>query len=168
MIYQFNLKEELKEIYLDLLKECDDSRPIKTINDNINYLLSSKHVKKLYKIFIDKCKKNLIFTLKDNDFKCWCYYSDYKFNKTLWHNHINTSTINGVIYLKIPEKNKGIDFKNNNNIINIKPKMFDLLIFPNYLNHYPYPSNNKDTRIVLNLELRCNEESNKIFKNDIK
>jgi len=163
IIYHFNLKKELKKIYKDLLEECKNSRPSKMINDDYNYLLHTKYNEKLYEIFINKCKENLTFSLKDNNFKCWCYYSDNNFFKTIWHNHVYSSTINGVLYLKVPKNNKGIDFKHNNIFFNFKPKIFDLLIFPNYLDHYPHPSKNEDARIALNFELRCNEKSNKIF-----
>jgi hypothetical protein len=164
MIYVININNQIKLFKKQLIKECIKSR----INHNKfgerNYLVNSKYNKKLYKILIKHCNKCLNkFTIKDTDFKLWCYFSDKNFNEGNWHNHINTSTINAVIYLKIPNDNLGIDFKFNNEVKNYKPKSGDLLIFPDYLDHYPYPSYDKP-RISLNLEIKCNENSREIFK----
>ena len=161
-VYKFNLKKDLIKLKEEIIKECLISEPKNKIN--CNYELNTKYKNKLYNLFLNKCRKILNkFTLSDNNFKCWCYLSNKFFKKTMWHNHLNTCTINGVIYLKLCKNEKGIDFKYNKKIINIIPKELDLLIFPNYLNHLPYPSKTKDTRISINLELRCKEPVEKIF-----
>lgn len=163
-IYKYNIKEELFNIYDDIIKECYEKRPIIMNELGNNFNLNSKYTKEIYKIFLIYLNKifNKI-TLSDNDFNCWCYFSDNKFNKSRWHNHIPTCSINGVLYLKIPKDNKGIDFKIKNEILNVIPNEFDLLIFPDFLDHYPYPSTN-EPRIVLNLEIRCLEKSIELFK----
>jgi hypothetical protein len=163
-IYKYNIKEELSNIYDNIIKECYEKRPIIMNELGNNFNLNSKYTKEIYKIFLIYLNKifNKI-TLLDNDFNCWCYFSDNKFNKSRWHNHIPTCSINGVLYLKIPKDNKGIDFKIKNEILNVIPNEFDLLIFPDFLNHYPYPSIN-EPRIVLNLEIRCLEKSIELFK----
>jgi hypothetical protein len=86
--------------------------------------------------------------------------SDKDFNKGRWHNHIETSTINSVLYLKT--QNKGIRFRHKNKKIHMLPKENDLLVFPSFLEHFPDVSKNKP-RITLNLELRCNETAESIF-----
>jgi len=162
VIHTKNIKDKINFFYLDLIKECNEQRPVTITNGN-NYFLNTKHKNILYEIVLNQARKKLnTFTLKDNKFKCWCYFSDKKFNETGWHNHVNTSTINAVLYLKVPKNNKGIDFKINNKIKNYKPKKFDLYIFPSYVEHCPYPSK-QNSRITLNLEIRCNETAKHIF-----
>jgi hypothetical protein len=165
-IYCFNIKKEIKNIYKDLIYECITFRPKKIdINYGLNFEINSKYVQYLYNILLKICEKNLEkFTIKDNNFKLWCYYTDDKFNETRWHAHTKTATINSVLYLTVPNNNKGIDFKIKNNIINLRPKKFDLLIFPSYLEHYPHSSTTSEPRISLNLELMCKEKSKDIFK----
>jgi len=163
-IYNFNIKKEISNIYDNIINECIEKRPkiMNKLGNNFN--LNSVYTNYIYNLFLNYLNKifNKI-TLLDNDFHCWCYFSDKQFNDSRWHNHISTCTVNGVIYLKIPEDNKGIDFKINDEIINIVPKEGDLLIFPDFLDHYPYPSTN-EPRIVLNLEVRCLQKSTDLFK----
>lgn len=164
-IFKFNLKKELKNISDLLIKDCLKYKYTLDPKLGNSYLLNTNYSNYLYDIFIKYCNKVLNkFTLKDNNFKCWCYYSDITFTKAFWHNHKYTSTINSVIYLKLPKKEKGIDFKINNKIFNFIPKQFDFIIFPNYLEHFPYPSTTDEPRISINLELRCLENSKNIFK----
>jgi len=176
MIHVKNIKKEINPFYKNLLKECENQRPaflekIKSdpFFESNNFYLKTKYTKPLYHIMLKECRKLLNkFTLKDDNFKCWCYFSDKYFNyykkpSTLWHNHKTSSTINGVVYLKINKNNKGIDFNIKEKRVNFKPKQFDLFIFPNYLEHCPYPSKNEESRITLNLELRCDENPESIF-----
>ena len=171
MIHIKNIKKEIGPFYKDIVKECEDQRPaflekIKSdpFFESNNFYLKTKYTKPLYHIMLKECRKLLNkFTVKDDDFKCWCFFSDKYFNNTYWHDHIKGSTISGVVYLKINKNNKGIDFNIKNETVNFKPKQFDLFIFPNYLEHCPYPSRNKDSRITLNLELRCDESAESIF-----
>ena len=69
--------------------------------------------------------------------------------------------INSVLYLETVE-GKGIEFENNGEHLYIEPKDYDLLIFPDFLNHLPRISEDK-RRISFNMELRCNENSQDIF-----
>tara|TARA_R110000803_G_scaffold140663_1_gene207192 strand:- start:349 stop:840 length:492 start_codon:yes stop_codon:yes gene_type:complete len=162
LIHITNIEDKIKSFYKDLIHECTQQRP-KSIKNGNNYFLDTKYKNQLYDIVLNESRSRLKkFYLKDNNFQCWCYFSDKKYNQTGWHNHISTSTINAVIYLKIPKNNKGINFDINNKIKNFRPKNFDLYIFPNYLEHYPYPSRN-GSRITLNLEIKCNESAKYIF-----
>ena len=164
-VYKINVKKSVEKIVPSLIKECIKDRHTLNKEFGNNYLLNTIHTDYLYNLFLKNSKKFLNkFTLKDNNFKCWCYFSDSSFLNANWHNHINTSTINGVLYIKMPKKQKGIDFKIKNKIYNFVPKEFDLLIFPDYLDHFPYPSTTEEPRISVNLELRCLEKSKDIFK----
>ena len=160
MIHCFSIKEDIKNFKENLIKECVDQRKKEEIG--CNFKVQTKYIDVLYKIFID-CSKKILkpFTIKDKNFKVWCYMTDSTYNDTGWHNHVNTSTINCVIYLQI--KNQGINFKINNEEIYIKPDNGDMLIFPASLEHLPEPSKTDYRRISLNLELCCNENEKEIF-----
>tara|TARA_R110000772_G_scaffold198876_1_gene309555 strand:- start:635 stop:1117 length:483 start_codon:yes stop_codon:yes gene_type:complete len=51
----------------------------------------------------------------------------------------------GVLYLS--NENNNINFARDNNIFEIKPKLFDCLIFPNNLLHYVLPEQRAEKRI---------------------
>jgi hypothetical protein len=160
LIHKFNVEENIKHFKKDLILECENQRTILT--DGNNFPVKSIYLNFLYNIFYINSKKCLNnFSFKDIDFQLWAYITDHTFNKTSWHNHISSSTINGVLYLETQKK--GIYFKHKKKIIHIEPKNGDLLIFPNFLEHCPEVSFN-EKRITLNLEIRCNEESKDIFK----
>ena len=165
MITKISVNKEIKSFKKDLINECIKKRLVNpSVHGVNNYFVDSKHTEKLYTILIRSCAKHLnTFTISDHNFKLWCYYSDKKFNEGNWHNHIDTATINAVLYLKVPKNNKGIDFRMNKTIYNLKPKSGDLIIFPDFLDHYPYPSFDQP-RISLNLEIKCNEQSRQIGK----
>tara|TARA_R110000737_G_C14278916_1_gene431883 strand:+ start:45 stop:551 length:507 start_codon:yes stop_codon:yes gene_type:complete len=162
LIYRYSIKNDIKDIKSYLIDDCLNQRHKMDKSKGLNYPIDSIYTNFLYNIFYQASKKYLNnFSLLDVDFKLWCCLTDEKYNDSRWHNHISTSSINCVIYLKT--QNKGIFFKNKDEKIHILPEEDDLLIFPSFLNHIPEVSTTKDPRITLNLELRCKEEVNNIF-----
>lgn len=177
LINKVNLTRQIKPIKNELINDALLSQYNR--QKAFNYKVNTNYRQYLYDMFIKHSRRLLNnFTLRDTDFKLWCYYTDssYYLGDT-WHNHINTSTINGVLYLNVV-KGCGIEFNtdyndthksnisnekyNRNNIKYIEPNNFDLLIFPNFIDHRPLISKDK-RRISFNLEIRCNESSKKIF-----
>jgi hypothetical protein len=72
------------------------------------------------------------------------------------HNHKSTSTFTGVYYLSVPSHDSGrLNFydDNKNLIYSHQPVKDELIIFPNYLNHYPQKSNSELYRIAINIEI---------------
>lgn len=67
------------------------------------------------------------------------------------HTHGNTNTMSGVLYLT--KENSNIifygGFGRKDDITEIKPQLFDLIIFPSYLTHLVAPSLSKSKRISL-------------------
>lgn len=164
MIYQTNIIDKLNPIIDDLVNECISQRDNLVLALGNNFPFKTKHYDILYNEFKDFCKKKLnTFTVKEET-GCYCYLSDNHFNKTSWHSHKDTANIVGVIYLKVPQNNKGIAFYLNKKIILKKIKEGDLLIFPGDLHHYPYPAEKNELRISINLELVCLEKTKDIFK----
>jgi len=162
-ILKFNLKSEVSQIKDELINDVLKYKHHANSED-FSFEVMSKHNDYLYNIFIKKCRNHLNnFTLIDNNFVLWCYYSNNDYHKgNVWHNHIKTATINSVLYIETV-KDKGIEFEHNGNHLYIEPEEFDFLIFPDFLNHLPRVSKNK-RRISFNMELRCKEKSTDIFK----
>ena len=169
-IININIKNDIKNIEDELLKDIEKTKHLR----DYSFLVETKFKDNLYNIFLKICQKKLNkFTLKDSNFKLHAYYTDkywckggriiendnLSFNR--FHNHIKTSTINSVLYLKSP-KGCGLDIEYDNKVKFIEADSYDFLIFPNWLNHRPVISN-KESRISLNLELSCNENVNDIF-----
>jgi len=75
---------------------------------------------------------------------------DYSYNKPHYHPG-TTATHSGVYYLS--NENNVITFVKGSETFEIKPKIFDLLIFPNDLVHYVLPEKRSEKRIsyVFNL-----------------
>ena len=84
--------------------------------------------------------------------------------KSVIHNHVNTSTINAVYYLNIPQvnfKNVGdIKLLHENKWYNYTPSENELIIFPNYLTHDTEYNKTDDFRVSINMEIKCNNDIN--------
>tara|TARA_E500000318_G_C3407112_1_gene152087 strand:+ start:44 stop:535 length:492 start_codon:yes stop_codon:yes gene_type:complete len=155
--YIDNLEEDIKDIKEQLIEDCIKSTE-KRISGCFNYPVFSKHHDKLYSLFINSCKKYFKdIRLRNTSTKLWSYCTDKNYTEgEIWHNHINTCTLCGVLYLKTVE-NCGIDLRHNNKITYIEPKNYDLLIFPGFIDHKPRISKTKD-RISLQFEILCDRE----------
>jgi len=135
---------------------------------NFNFCINDDYqnfFQNLYLKFYKLCQKKFVFTVNRNLSKsCWAYVSDKSNFVEMWHNHINSSTINAVYYLNIPKKdNVTIDFELNKKLLTYKIKNYDLIIFPDNLNHKPNRCYNDGYRISINMEIICNETSEHIF-----
>ena len=147
-----NLKAEIKDIKKELIDDC-----LKSIQNRVegshNYNGVTKYKDQLYCLFIESCKKyyknlQVFYT----PFKLWSYYTDENYHEgEVWHNHKNTCSLCGVLYLKTV-KGCGIELRHKNKISYIEPKTYDLLIFPGFLDHKPLISKTKK-RVSLQFEI---------------
>lgn len=108
------------------------------------------------------------FTTSNNNDACWSYASNkFDHGAGVLHNHVNTSTINSVYYLNVPQTasidNGSITFILNGNIFTHKPENGDLLIFPDYLDHQINFLDDIEYRISINMEIKCEESSEELF-----
>ena len=149
-----NLKNKIKNIRKELIKDCSESTRNR-VPGAFNYVVETKHHKKLYYWFIKSCLKyykNL--KVIDKPYSLYSYYTDkYYPGAYIWHNHKRTCNLCGVLYLKTV-KGCGIELRHNNDIVYFEPKNYDLLIFPGFLDHRPLMSLTK-TRISLQFEIMC-------------
>jgi hypothetical protein len=92
---------------------------------------------------------------KESHYQCGAYVSNNSDYRIQIHDHVKTSTVTGVYYLKVPSLDSGkLDFydDNKNVIYSHQPVENELLIFPNYLSHAPQKSNSDDYRIAITVE----------------
>ena len=93
---------------------------------------------------------------------CWCYRSNKNDFKSGWHNHLATSTINGVYYYQV--EGDGINFERHGQTFYYEPQQGELLIFPNDLNHKPEKATSENWRYSINMEILTEESSSTLFK----
>ena len=147
-------KEDLLNEILDQMK--NDGRQVK--------LKSNKVLSKIYQNFLDYSQNRFgkLDIIKEPEMWALCTNKDNW--KSVVHNHIETSTINAVYYLNIPQlnyKNVGdIKLLYNNKWYNYTPSENELIIFPNYLTHDTEFNKTDDFRVSINMEIKCNNEIN--------
>jgi hypothetical protein len=92
--------------------------------------------------------------------KSWCWANVYNRDnfKTNLHDHVATSSINAIYYLKMPVDLKPNEgglrvFNINNELIEYYPDEFDLIIMPSNIPHEPLYHSSEDFRIAINMEI---------------
>ena len=118
----------------------------------------------LYKKYIKLCH-NLFGTFHitpQNQSTCWCYRSNLNESNSVWHNHLATSTINGVYYYQV--EGDGIFFERNGKEFHYIPQQGELLIFPDDLNHNAARTTSQNWRYSINMEILTEESSSTLFK----
>jgi len=106
--------------------------------------------------------------LPKNSSMCWSYSSnDVDHGPGMIHNHIHTSTINSVYYLNIPDsatlENGSIQFFLDDQTFSYRPNRFDLVVFPNFLDHRINYLNDPEYRISINMEILCENNPLDLF-----
>jgi hypothetical protein len=74
--------------------------------------------------------------------------------KSIWHNHINTSVINAVTYIDVPESGGELEVEYDGKHT-VKVYEGYLYIFPGWMLHRPLPQTDTQWRICVNLEYIC-------------
>ena len=98
----------------------------------------------------------------ENLTRCSCYRSNIKESICEWHNHLATSTINGVYYYQV--EGDGITFTHKGKEFHYVPQQGELLIFPNDLYHKPDIATSDNWRYSINMELMTQESASTLFK----
>ena len=165
---QVNLEDRLK------INECiEKSYLISPISKGItdegynfalydDHTLFFSHLYEKYKKLCHKLFGNFHIT-PQNKTTCWCYRSNVNDSKSVWHNHLCSSTINGVYYYQV--EGDGIFFERYGKEFHYVPQQGELLIFPNDLDHKPDVATSETRRYSLNMELITQESASTLFKN---
>lgn len=126
--------------------------------------VGDKFFTKLYDKFFYKSR--LIFgdfeLSSQNNKNCWCYRSRNEDYNSVYHNHINTSTINAVYYYQI-KKGDSISFLCNQIEKTYYPSKEELIIFPNYLIHKPNKPIGNNYRYSINMEIITVQSAKHLF-----
>ena len=153
----FNISKYKNNLLNEILEQkSDGGRQFK--------LKSNKVLSKLYQNFLEYSQNRFgkLDIIKEPEVWALCTNKDNW--KSVVHNHIETSTINAVYYLNIPQ----IDYKNvgdikllhENKWYNYMPSENELIIFPNYLTHDTEYNKTDDFRVSINMEIKCNNDIN--------
>ena len=137
-----------------------------------DHTLFFSHLYEKYKTLCHKLFGNFHIT-PVNKSTCWCYRSnvndsmetiikDLPLPYDIWHNHLYTSTINGVYYYQVEED--GITFEREGKEFHHVPQQGELLIFPNHLNHKPEKATSENWRYSINMEIITEESASTLFK----
>tara|TARA_R100000008_G_C3521705_1_gene134340 strand:- start:95 stop:658 length:564 start_codon:yes stop_codon:yes gene_type:complete len=133
-----------------------------------NFPIERDHTKffhRLYEGYLQTCYDVFgDFELSSNNSKkCWCYKSNKKDSKPVWHSHFDSSTINGVYYYQI-EDSDGTYFKDANGIEQrYMPDQGELIIFQNYVIHKPHIPTLNRKRYTINMETLTKESVHELF-----
>lgn len=163
-IYSFTLDitYDKNKLYDEIIEDFKSEEVRSFLVKSNNFKLDKKYdfINTIYEKFLQKSTK-LFGTIQLNPTNIkdgWAYINNKNFYKNGIHNHLNTSTINSVYYLNVPDAKTGSVnfFDNEHNVIYTHhPKEKELIIFPNYMLHEPCQSMTDEYRIAINLEIRC-------------
>lgn len=126
---------------------------------------------KLYEKFLDLSKEIFgvfNFSVKQKNW-CWANVYNKQENKTNMHDHQNTSTINSVYYLNIPENisDEGqLEIYNEGRVDTFYPETKDLIIMPSWMPHKPCDHSSKEYRIAINMEISTIEDVDQLYTID--
>ena len=168
MIHRIENFYKVNPIRKQLLKNAidrDSMNHVKSLGCNFPITNKSKFFKDLYEKCLIETKKLFgEYTLDSSNIDTiWCYRSNLIDYQCIWHNHINTSTINAVYYFQI-NKGDSISFKHNGIIERHELKENELIIMPNYLIHKPNPTVGNKVRYSLNMEIKTKQSVHELFK----
>lgn len=89
--------------------------------------------------------------------QCFAYVQNNMRGASVWHDHLATSTLNGVYYLSVPDAAGQLWFLFREHLLKTTPEEGWLYLFPRWLLHKPVPQPSPFFRISLNVELISNE-----------
>ena len=114
---------------------------------------------RLYDGFMSACVDGFdLFTLHPASTRqCFAYVQNNVRGASVWHDHLTTSTINGVYYLSVPDSTGQLWFMFREHVLTTTPQEGWLYLFPRWLMHKPVAQASPFYRISLNVELISNE-----------
>jgi hypothetical protein len=92
------------------------------------------------------------------EIKTWIYCQNDKFFNSVWHSHIDTSTVNAVFYIDPPEPEEGggLELRFLEQSIKVPVQKNMIYMFPYWMDHRPLPQTSKNWRVSVNVEYMTN------------
>ena len=153
----FNVHELCKEhkakmvsLYLKKRKKV----PIGAMNEEY---CNKDFIKAISKKWIEAVHQNFIVGPLCKPIRTWIYVQNDKNNVVALHNHISTSTINGVFYIDPPKEGGETQFLFYGKKFIIKPEINKIYFWPYWLEHTPLSQKDHKWRISVNMEYYCRE-----------
>ena len=114
---------------------------------------------RLYEAFAQACEATFEpFTLHPQSRRqCFAYVQNNARNASVWHDHLQTSTVNGVYYLSVPDASGQLWFQFRDGVLRTSPQEGWLYLFPRWLLHKPVAQSSPFYRVSLNVELISRE-----------
>lgn len=136
----------------DKIENIDDDRGYNTEFDNELYRnnVASEFLKVVRNTF--EVSEHL------RDIRTWIYCQNNQHNRSVWHNHMNTSTVNAVFYIDPPEEQDGggLEVCLGQNVFTIPVKKNFIYMFPYWMDHRPLAQKSEKWRVSVNVEYFCN------------
>ena len=107
------------------------------------------------KKFLDIVHEEFNVSEKLNPIQTWIYVQNNKHSNNVWHNHVNTSSINAVYYIDPPAEFGGLEMSLDGRKFTIEPEVNKLYLFPYWMDHRPLPQESNNWRISVNIEYLC-------------
>ena len=156
--YDFPISDEIAKhedaIVKQFLEEQDTTYKNNQVGYNVIYrdsTLTETIEERLDKVIND----NYILSPRIKPIQMNIYVQNNERSNNLWHQHIFSSTISGVIYHNLPKDGGGFEFNYQGDLYDIKPKENKLYLFPYWLVHRPMPQQDSGYRICINIEYLC-------------
>lgn len=102
--------------------------------------------------FLEIIEEEFVISDPVNPIKTWIYVQNNIRSNNVWHNHVDTSTINAVFYIDPPKKGGELQLLLNNTIHSVKPQKNKIYIFPYWMDHRPSSQDDPEWRISVNIE----------------
>lgn len=174
-----NINHEVEKIITNKQKSKSNDYSMHVVGEvNSEIKLNKNFINRKLKKFLHNKVKQYLYRIQKNKvkkFKIKNVWVVRQFKNEYNPVHFHTGSISGVGYLKVPKNltlskknsktNGTIDFINgsksflNNTIHNHKPKIGDLILFPNNLMHtaYPFNVNGERRSFSFNIDLRTSK-----------
>lgn len=157
----------VKDFDVDHICQQHKSRMIETFIEKKIYHPEGGGYNTLYDCdeFTDIIRDKFLSVIKDTfdvgymlrPIQTWIYCQNNQHSNNVWHNHVNTSSVNAVFYIDPPDQGGGLQVQMNDTIHTINVEKNKLYLFPYWLDHRPVAQISPEWRISVNIEYYCKE-----------
>ena len=156
--YDFPFDAEFTEHRDEIIRQFNEKIDSSNKNNRQNYTVIYDNIELQNKVqarFDKIINENYAVSPRIRPTTLNIYLQNNEHSANLWHDHVLTSTINGVIYFNLPKSGGGFEFNYQGDISQLMPQEGKIYLFPYWLLHRPLPQEDEDYRFCINLEYLC-------------